>query len=76
MKKALFITVAMMLSAHAELFTEHFSNGVVKSQKSQIEYKDGTRTDTKEGIKDGKEKIYYSTGELAYEVTNVNGKRE
>ena len=73
MKKTLFMTTALLLCAHAELFTEHFSNGVVKSQ---IEYKDGTRTDTKEGIKDGKEKIYYSTGELAYEVTNVNGKRE
>ena len=73
MKKALLITLFFAVSLQAELFTEHFKNGVVKSQ---IEYKKGTRTDTAEGVKDGIEKIYYNTGELAYEVKNIDGKRE
>lgn len=60
-------------SLYAELFTEYFKNGVVKSQ---IEYKDHTRTDTTEGIKHGLEKVYYNTGQLAFEVHNVNGKRD
>ncbi len=35
---------------NAELVTEYFKNGVVKTQ---IEYKDHTRTETDEGIKYG-----------------------
>ena len=74
MNKRLLITLALLGSCtlHAELFTEHFKDGVVKSQ---IEYKDNTRTDTKEGVKDGIEKVYYNSGELAFKVTNVEGKR-
>jgi len=74
MNKLTLLTLAFLGTAtlQAELFTEHFKNGVVKSQ---IEYKDGTRSDTAEGIKDGLEKTYYNTGEVAYTVTNINGKR-
>lgn len=74
MNKTLLITLALLGSStlYAELFTEHFKDGVVKSQ---IEYKDHTRTDTKEGVKDGPEKVYYNSGELAFKVTNVKGKR-
>jgi|GEM_PF-829406 len=75
MKKILLITLALLgtTAVNAELFTEHFKDGVVKSQ---IEYKNSTRTDTAEGIKDGLEKVYYNTGQLAFEVNNVEGKRE
>ena len=74
MNKLTLVALALLgtTALNAELFTEHFKNGVVKSQ---IEYKDGTRTDTAEGIKDGLEKTYYNTGEIAYTVTNVDGKR-
>ncbi len=75
MKKILLITLTFFATStlHAELFTEHFKDGVVKSQ---IEYKKNTRTDTAEGIKDGLEKVYYNTGDIAFTVTNRNGKRE
>jgi len=75
MNKLTLITLTLLSTTalHAELFTEYFEDGVVKSQ---IEYKNGTRTDTAEGIKDGLEKIYYNTGDIAFTVTNVNGKRE
>lgn len=72
-KKLLFsLTLLGATALQAELFTEHFNNGVVKSQ---IEYKDGTRTATNEGVKHGLEKVYYNTGELAFKVNNIDGKR-
>jgi len=74
MKKTIFLSAFLVTSfAKAEVFKEYFKDGVLKSE---IAYKDGSRTDTKEGIKDGIEKIYYNSGELAYTVRNVNGKRE
>lgn len=55
MNKTLLLTFVLLGTStlHAELFTEHFKDGVVKSQ---IEYVKGTRTDVQEGIKDGLEK--------------------
>jgi len=75
MKKNLLITLSLLSTSvlYAELFTEHFKDGVVKSQ---IEYKDETRTDTTEGIKNGLEKVYYNTGQLAFKVNNIDGKRD
>ena len=74
MFKPLFLgTLACLSFAQAELFKEYFKDNVLKSE---IEYKDGSRTETKEGIKEGMEKIYYNSGELAYVVKNVDGKRE
>ncbi len=75
MKKILLITLTLLGTAtlHAELFTDHFENGVVKTQ---IEYLKGTRTETAEGVKDGLEKVYYNTGQLAFEVNNVKGLRD
>ncbi len=75
MKKTLLITLALLgtTTVNAELFTEYFENGVVKTQ---IEYKKDTRTDVKEGVKDGLEKVYYNTGQLALEVNNVDGLRD
>ncbi len=75
MKKTLIITLTLLATAtlNAELFTEHFENGVVKSQ---IEYLQDTRTDQNAGVKDGFEKVYYNTGQLAFEVKNVKGLRE
>lgn len=74
--KKVFLSIALFGSGtllNAELFTEYFDNHVVKSK---IEYKDGTRTDTQEGIKHGLEEVFYETGELAFTVRNVEGKRE
>jgi len=59
-------------SLHAELFTDYFKDGTVKSK---VEYAQGTRTDVTEGVKDGLEEIFYNSGELAYKVKNVEGKR-
>lgn len=74
MYKTLLLSSLITLTfAQAELFREYFKDGVVKSE---IEYKKGTRSDIKEGIKDGMEKIYYNSGQIAYTVNNVNGKRE
>jgi antitoxin component YwqK of YwqJK toxin-antitoxin module len=73
MHKLLFTALTVSVLLQAELFTEHFNTGIVKSR---IEYKDGTRTRTSKGIKHGQEKVYYETGELAYEVMNVDGKRD
>ncbi len=66
---------ALVLSSllQAELFTEYFDTGIVKSR---IEYKDGTRTKTSKGVKQGWEKVYYETGELAYEVQYIDDKRD
>jgi len=75
MNKTLLLTFVLLGTStlHAELFTEHFKDGVVKSQ---IEYVKGTRTDVQEGIKDGLEKVYYNSGELAFKVNNIQGKRD
>ena len=43
------LTLLSTATLHAELFTDHFENGVVKTE---IEYQQGTRTETAEGIKD------------------------
>ena len=70
-----FITLALLSTTilNAELFTEHFKDGVVKSQ---IEYKENTRSEVREGVKHGLEKVYYNSGELAFKVTNIEGKRD
>jgi len=75
MNKKLLITLTClsMSMANAELFTEHFKDGAVKNQ---IEYKEHTRTDTAEGVKHGLEKAYYNTGDLAFTVNNIDGKRD
>jgi antitoxin component YwqK of YwqJK toxin-antitoxin module len=73
LSKPFFYTLLIMSLSHAELFTEYFENGIIKSE---IEYKDGTRSESEEGIKDGLEKIYHDNGKIAYRVNNVDGKRE
>ena len=67
------LTLLGTTTINAELFTEHFKDGVVKSQ---IEYKENTRTKVKEGVKHGLEKVYYNSGELAFKVNNTDGKRD
>jgi len=71
--KILLLSLLSIQAIHAELFTEHFKDGVIKSQ---IEYQKGTRSDTEEGIKEGLEKVYYNSGELAFTVKNIAGKRD
>jgi len=71
MKKIFIFTLLLTLS-DAEIFKEYFKNNVLKSE---IEYVKGTRTDTKEGTKEGEERIYYNSGQLAYTVHNTEGKR-
>ena len=73
MNKLLLLIVLTNISLYAELFTEYFKNSVIKSE---IQYKEGTRTDVTEGIKDGLEKVYYNTGQLAFKVNNIEGKRD
>jgi len=73
MKKTLIVTLALISLSNAELFTEKFDTGVVKSK---INYVDGSRTDTAEGVKDGLEKVFYDTSELAYTVNNNKNKRD
>jgi len=75
MKKLTLITLAFLGATilNAELFTEHFKDGVVKSK---IEYKEHTRTKVKEGTKHGLEKVYYNSGELAFKVINIDGHRD
>ncbi|SFV71314.1 hypothetical protein MNB_SV-13-67 [hydrothermal vent metagenome] len=70
-----FTILILILSTqvNGELFTEYFKDGVVKSN---IEYKDDTRSPVTEGIKQGVEKVYYNTGELAFQVNNIEGKRD
>ncbi len=72
-KKSLVLGITFFTCAYAELFTEYFENGIVKSK---IEYQDGTRTDTKEGLKHGMETIYHENGKIAYTVNNIEGKRD
>lgn len=75
MKKISLAILAMACTTilQAELITEYFENGVIKSH---INYSDGTHTDTQEGVKEGVEKIYHSTGQLALEVHNTQGLRD
>ena len=75
MNKTFLLSIALLSTSllQAELFTEHFKDGVVKSQ---IEYKEHTRTDTSEGVKHGLEKVYYNSNELAFKVNNIEGKRD
>ncbi len=75
MKRLFYILLVVATSTvlQAELVTEYFENGAIKSQ---INYVDGTRTTTKEGIKEGMEKIYHTTGGLAMEVNNTQGLRD
>lgn len=72
LSSALLVAVSTTL-LQAELITEYFENGVIKSQ---INYVDGTRTATQEGTKEGVEKVYHSTGQLAMEVNNTQGLRD
>ena len=73
MHKTLLFLLLLSLALHAELVTEYFKNGAIKSQTHYI---DGTRTATREGIKHGTQKVYYIEGGLAYQVNYVNGKRD
>lgn len=75
MKKTLLLTLAFCATQtlHAELFTEKFLDGVIKSQ---IEYKKGSRSATTEGIKHGLETVFYNTGQIAFKVNNIEGERD
>lgn len=73
-KKILFIFIVTINSLFAvEKITEYFLDGVIKST---IEYQNGTHTNISMGIKEGLEKIYYNTGDLAYQVNNIDNKRD
>jgi antitoxin component YwqK of YwqJK toxin-antitoxin module len=57
---------------HAELFTQKFKNGAIKSQ---IEYKENTRTETSKGIKHGMYKTFYNNGQIKLQVAYLHGKK-
>lgn len=74
-KQTLSLLSIALLSAslHAEFVTSYFDKG---GKKAETHYKDGTRSDTSEGIKHGIEKVYYQEGMLAYVVNYIDGKRD
>ncbi len=69
------LTTLTLLSTqlHAEYVETFFDQGQIKAQTN---YLDGSRTNMREGIKHGLEKVYYQSGQLAYEVFYVHGKRD
>jgi antitoxin component YwqK of YwqJK toxin-antitoxin module len=76
MKKSLLaLTTLTLLSTQlqAEYVETFFDRGQIKAKTN---YLDGTRTNKREGIKHGLEKVYYQSGQMAYEVMYVNGKRD
>ena len=60
---------------YAELITTYFDKEG-KHIKAETNYALGTRTDMKEGVKEGVEKVYYEIGQVAYVVNYVDGKRD
>jgi len=73
-KQQIFLLLSISsLALQAEVVKEKFPSGLLKSETS---YKDGTRTATSKGVKDGVEKIYYVNGKLAYQSNFVDGKRD
>ncbi|MFT7879489.1 MAG: toxin-antitoxin system YwqK family antitoxin [Sulfurimonas sp.] len=71
--KTFLFTLLFTSLSHGELFTEYFENGIIKSE---VEYREGTRTETEEGVKHGMAKIYHDNGKIAYTVNNLDGKRD
>lgn len=74
-KSLLTLTIITLLTSYlnAEYIETFFDRGQIKAQTN---YMDGTRTNMREGVKHGLEKVYYQSGQLAYEVFYVNGERD
>lgn len=75
MKTSVF-AAALLLSAgllQAELIKTNFSTGELQSETN---YRDGTRSDMRKGIKEGVEKNYYQSGKIAFQVNYVDDKRD
>jgi len=92
MKRLLYTGLLTCTLLQAELFTDYFKDGVVKSR---IEYKDGTRTQTEgvmkwydragnlletlsyqNGQRHGTNKLFYDDGTKRAEVNYINDKKE
>ena len=75
MKKTviLFMGMVCLQPVNAEVIKEYFDDGVLKAE---INFRDGTSSANKWGIKEGLEKIYYNTATLAYSVHYLDGLRE
>jgi len=71
----LLIATCLSTSLSAELIKTYFdADG--KNIKAETNYALGTRTETREGVKEGLEKVYYEMGQVAYIVNYVDGKRD
>jgi antitoxin component YwqK of YwqJK toxin-antitoxin module len=77
MNRAIVIIAPLLLlsfaSGKSELITDYYSNG---SLKSKIEYRIGTHSGNKEGIKEGLEQVFFRSGKLSHEISYVNGKKD
>lgn len=73
MLRVTLLSLVVVSLLNAQRVDEYFPNGALKSQ---IHYKDGTRSETSPGIKEGLERVYYLEGGLAYEVNYRNDKRD
>jgi antitoxin component YwqK of YwqJK toxin-antitoxin module len=74
MSKHFFLVTLLFTTINAELFTTYFDKTDIIS--SEVEYKDGTRSDVEEGIKHGLEKVYHDNGKIAFTVNNIEGQRD
>ncbi len=76
MKKTLLtLTTLTLLTSplHAEYIVSYFDKGQIKAQTN---YENGTRTNMREGVKHGLEKVFYQSGQIANEVHYIHGKRD
>jgi antitoxin component YwqK of YwqJK toxin-antitoxin module len=76
MKKTLLTLTTLSLitsQLQAEYVETFFDRGQIKAKTN---YVDGTRSEKREGIKHGYEKVYYQSGQLAYGVMYVKDKRD
>jgi len=76
MKISIFALSVFLISSNllqAQLVLTHFKTGELQAKTN---YKDGTRTDKRKGIKEGLAQAYYQMGSLAYKVNYINNKRD
>jgi len=76
MKKTLLTLTTLSLitsQLNAEYVETFFDRGQIKAKTN---YMDGTRSDSRDGVKHGLEKVYYQSGQEAYAVFYVEGKRD
>ncbi len=66
-------TVLLSLSLYAQSIKSYYANNTIQSDTN---YKDGTHTNTTNGIKDGIQTFYHQNGQIASVTPYVDGKKE